>query len=173
MPSEEGEPPICELRRDFGLDVKLFTPYPVGFESECWIVDEQWFVKVWHCDGSRADLGLLDRLADNGLPVPRPLRPDVVLTNAGRPYAVFPYVPGRYPTGDDWAEVAGMLRRVHDTATNGLGLPTPPLTDEPLEFLRSGLRHPWVADRADELSAWLDRFETVTMYAPPPTCQTC
>jgi Phosphotransferase enzyme family len=158
-------PPITELRRDFGLDVRSVTPYSGGFESEGWVVDDQWFAKVWPADAPPVDIGLLDRLADAGLPVPRPLRPDGARSDDGRRYAVFPYVRGRHATGDDWAEVARTLRRVHDVPTPGLGLPTPPLTDAPLAELRPRLRHPWVADRAEELAAWLDRFEGVLQSA--------
>ena len=152
MPAEARVPPSTELRRDFGLDVESFVPYPAGFESECWILDDRWFVKVWHSDDHSVDLGVLDQLADSGLPVPRPLRSDVVRTDDGRRYAVFPYVRGRHATGHDWAEVARTLRRVHDVPTDGLRLPTPPPTDEPVAVLRARLSHPWIADRADELS---------------------
>lgn len=165
VPAQGRAPPIPELRRDLGLSVESFTPYLGGFESECWIVDDRWFVKVWHSDRHEVDLGLLDRLADAGLPVPRPLRSDVVRTNDGRRYAVFPYVRGRHATDEDWFEVARMLRRVHDVPTPGLGLQAERPTDELLADLRSRLGHPWIADRADELRAWGDRFEMVVDQA--------
>lgn len=161
MPTEGRVPPVAELRRDHGLDVQAFAACPFGFESECWILDDRWFVKVWHDDDHPVDLGLLERLADRGLPVPRPLRSGVARTDDGRRYAVFPYVRGRHAAGGDWAELARMLRRVHDVSTDGLGLPTPPPSHEPLVELLPRLDHPWVADRADELSAWLDRFEAI------------
>lgn len=159
MATQERVPPIVELRRDFGLDAGAFVAYPFGFESECWIVDHQWFVKVWHDDNHPVDLALLERLADSGLPVPRPMRPAVARTDGARRYAVFPYVPGRHATGDDWAEVARMLRRVHDVPPEGIGVAVLPLSDEPLVQLCPRLDHPWIAERRDELAGWLDRFE--------------
>jgi hypothetical protein len=81
---------MTELRRDFGIEAECFTRCPVGFESECWIVDDRWFVNVWRAKDHAVDLGLLDRLADAGLPVPRPLSSDPSRTNDGFRYAVFP-----------------------------------------------------------------------------------
>lgn len=157
--------PIIELRRDFGLDAITVEGSPGGFESKCWVVDGKWFVKVWHDDRHPVDLALLDRLADAGLPVPRPVRSDVLRTERGHRYAVFPYVRGRHATGDDWRAVARGLRRIHDVPVDGLGLPSPAPTDEPLVDLRARLDHPWIAARADELSSWLDRFEVVVREA--------
>jgi Ser/Thr protein kinase RdoA (MazF antagonist) len=164
-----GSPPVSELRRDFGLEPNRCVRWPVGFESECWIADERWFIKVWNDDEHPVDLGVLDALADAALPVPRPLRSDVTRTDNGRPYAVFPYVRGRHATAADGVEVARLLRRVHDLPTDHLVLPTPLLSDEPLRQLRSLLPHPWVADRADELAEWLDRFEVVLARARATT----
>ncbi len=165
MSADGAIPPTAELQRDFGLDSESFRRWLDGFASECWIVDDRWFVKVWGADDHPVDLGLLGRLADAGLPVPRPLRSDLLRTADGNRYAAFPYIQGRHATGSDWREVAGMLRRVHDTPADGLGLPTMPPTDEPLIHLRPRLDHPWIADRADELSVWPDRFETVLSQA--------
>ena len=134
---------------------------PHGFESAGWILDDRWFVKVWHDDDHPVELALLDQLADRGLPVPRPLRSDVTRTDDGRRYAVFPYMIGRHATGDDWAAVARMLRRVHDVPLEGIGLPTWAPSDEPLVQLRSRLDHPWIGGRADEVSTWLDRFASI------------
>jgi len=158
-------PPTRELRRDFDLEGDSFVPWPVGFESDCWIVDERWFIKVWRDHSHPVDLNLPMALADAGLPVPRPLRPDVTRTADGRPYAVFPYVRGRHATNDDCVEIAHLLRRVHDLRTDGIPLCTHPPTDEPLVDLRPRLTHPWVVDRAEELAAWLDRFEAVLARA--------
>jgi hypothetical protein len=154
-------PPVSELRRDFRLNADRFVLWPVGFESECWIVDERWFIKVWNDREHPVDLSLLDALADAALPVPRPLRSDLARTDDGRPYAVFPYVRGRHATADDCVEVARLLRHVHDLRTDHLGLAAPSPTDEPLRQLRSRLSHRWIADRSVELAAWLDRFEAV------------
>ena len=165
MAADTPAPPIKEIRRDFGLEVVNVRRCPHGFESECWILDDQWFVKVWRDQRHPVDLALLDRLADRGLPVPCALRSDVMRTDAGHRYAVFPFVRGRHATRDDWQAVARALRRVHDVPVDGLGLAAPPPTDEPLAVLRPRLSHPWVADRADELSMWLDRFEAVLTRA--------
>ncbi len=154
-------PPERELRRDFGLDSERFVRWPGGFESECWIADGCWFIKVWNDRDRAVDLGVLDALADAALPVPRPLRADLTRTDDGRPYAVFPYVHGRHATDDDCGEVARLLRRVHDLPTDRLALPVLVPSAEPLDLLRPRLAHPWIADRADELVAWLDRFELV------------
>lgn len=72
-------------------------------------------------------------------------------------------------TDDDCVEIAHLLRRVHDLRTDGLALATRPPTGEPLVGLRAQLGHPWVADRADELAAWLDRFEAVLARARATT----
>jgi len=162
-------PPERELRRDFRLEADRFVLVPVGFESECWIADGRWFIKVWNDRAHPVDLGLLDALADAALPVPRPLRADLARTDDGRPYAVFPYVHGRHATDDDGAEVARLLRQVHDLPTDRLVLPVPPLCDGPLGLLRTRLSHPWIADRTDELVAWLDRFESVLARARATT----
>ena len=134
---------------------------PYGFESECWIVDDRWFVKVWHDDAHPVELALLDRLADRGLPVPRPLGSEVVRTDDGRRFAAFPYVAGRQATGDDWAAAARMLRRMHDLPLEGIELSPWTPSDEPFVELRSRLDHPWITDRADELTPWLDRFDAI------------
>jgi hypothetical protein len=169
MPRSWHGPPVVELRRDFGIEADMFAACPFGFESECWIADDRWFVKVWLDEGHPVDLALLEQLADHELPVPRPLPPGLARTDDGRRYAVFPYVRGRHATGEDWAEVARMLRRVHDLPTERLGLPTPSLTKAPLHQLRPRLDHPWIAERRDELAMWIDRFEAVTRRAESTT----
>jgi aminoglycoside phosphotransferase (APT) family kinase protein len=78
---------------------------------------------------------------------------------------VFPYVHGRHATDHDCVEVARLLRRVHDLPADRLVLPTPPLTDNLFDVLRPLLSHQWITDRADELVAWLDRFEAVRARA--------
>ena len=158
-------PPERELRRDFRIHADRFVPWPVGFESECWIADDRWFIKVWNERGHPVDLRLPDSLADQGLPVPRPLRVDLTRTDDGRRYTVFPYVHGRHATDEDAVEVAHLLRRVHDLPLDRLILPAPPPTHDLLDLLRPRLTHPWVADRRDVLVAWLDRFEAVLARA--------
>jgi aminoglycoside phosphotransferase (APT) family kinase protein len=58
-----------------------------------------------------------------------------------------------------------MLRRMHDTPVSRLALPAPPVTGEPLVDLVPRLDHPWIAERARELKAWLDRFASVLARA--------
>jgi Phosphotransferase enzyme family len=160
-----SEPPSSELARDFGVDAVSFVPWPVGFESECWIADHQWFVKVWRDRDQPVDLRLPAALADAGLPVPRPLRPDVERTEDGRPYAVFPYVHGRHATDNDRVAVAQLLRRVHDLPTDGLPLSTHSPTDELLVDLRTRLAHPWIVDGGAVLAEWIDRLDAVSVRA--------
>jgi aminoglycoside phosphotransferase (APT) family kinase protein len=162
-------PSATEIHRDFGVALTSMEPGPRGFVSDCWIADGRWFVKVWPNSSDTVDLGLLDRLAEAGLPVPRPLRSEPVVTDKGNRYAVFPYVRGRHADASDWRTVARMLRRVHDMPTDGLGLRELVVSDEPLVDLRPRLNHPWVADRADELVTWLDRFEEVLHRASSRT----
>ncbi len=46
MPSH---PP--DLASDYGLSVTALVPHRGGFESDCWVADEAWFVKVWPVEG--------------------------------------------------------------------------------------------------------------------------
>lgn len=60
-------PPVAprrEIRRDFGLDVGSFVRWPVGFESECWVADDRWLVKVWRDPDHPVDLAVPSALAD-------------------------------------------------------------------------------------------------------------
>lgn len=157
----ERKPPLKELRRDFGVDGASFVRCTVGFESEGWILDGRWFVKVWHDHDHPVDLTLPGTLADAGLPVPRPLRSAPARTGDGRLYAVFPYVHGRHATEADAIEVARLLRRVHDVPIERLPLLTTSPSDHILDQVRPRLSHPWLAERADELNVWLNRFEAV------------
>ena len=59
-----------DLRHAYGIEVRELRRHPFGFESECWIADDRWFVKVWRHDPP-GNLALLERL---DLPVPIPLR---------------------------------------------------------------------------------------------------
>ena len=92
VPPMSRRPPEC-LERDYGLVVGAFRPHPGGFESDCWVADEAWFVKVWRSRRRPARLDLLQNLYAAGLPVPAPV-PTVSgefhATWQGRPYAVFP-----------------------------------------------------------------------------------
>lgn len=161
----EHEPPLRELRRDFGVDGSACDHCTVGFESDGWIIDSRWFVKVWHDHDHPVDLTLPGALADVGLPVPRPLRASPTRTDDGRLYAVFPYVHGRHATEADAIEVARLLRRVHDVPTEHLPLVATSQPDQLVDQLRPRLSHPWIAARAGELNEWLDRFEEVLARA--------
>jgi aminoglycoside phosphotransferase (APT) family kinase protein len=148
-------PTPSDLRRDYGLDVIELVPHAGGWESVCWVADDEWFVKTWH-DAGRANLGLLIELAARGLPVPAPLpNPNHA------PYAVFPYVHGRPADHDgDWRVTARALRAVHDVT----GVDVPPTTldeRECIDGLRDRLEHPWIADRADVVTRAVDRLEEV------------
>jgi hypothetical protein len=161
MATHRHGPPVREVRRDFGLRAAVFEPSPEGFESECWIVDEAWLVKVWRDRNHLVDLGIPTALAEAGLPVPRPLRSDRTRTDDGRPYAVFPFVRGRHATNADAGAVGRLLRRVHDLPTDGLPLQAAAAPDELLTALLPRLDHPWIADRAPELTHCLHRYEIV------------
>jgi len=162
MSSAARPPTRTELHRRLDIDVGELRPHPGGYEADAF-TDGTWFVKVWHKRDRDVDLTLLDRLAAAGLPVPVAVGAGV--TDDGRRYAVFPFVAGRHAASDDVEEVARGLRRVHDVAVDGLALAAPPLSDEPLVMLRPRLDHPWVRERADELRAWLERFEYVLAAA--------
>src|SRR5205814_4664215 len=105
-------PPTPEdFREAYGFAVREFRRHPFGFESECWIADDVWFVKVWRHDGPR-NLGLPEQL---DLPVPVPLRTmegQLEARSGGRAFAVFPFIPGRSATWNDWAELATVMRRI-------------------------------------------------------------
>ncbi len=99
--STSGLPVKEDLLDAYGIEVRRFRRHPFGFESECWIADDRWFVKVWRHDPP-GNLALLEYL---DLPVPAPLRTRdgaLVATAGTHSYAVYPYVRGRdttWPTG--------------------------------------------------------------------------
>jgi aminoglycoside phosphotransferase (APT) family kinase protein len=160
MWSDARPPTKRDLRRDYGLDVDVVTPHEGGYESACWVADDTWFVKVWPSEP--ANLALLGRLHDLGLPVAVPLLTvDGALTSRSdeRPYAVFPYVRGRTATDDDWAQTARCLRRVHQIVD--VDLPRSTMDERCIEALRDRLAHPWIRDRGEIVSAHLDRLEAV------------
>ncbi|WP_165949276.1 phosphotransferase enzyme family protein [Kribbella turkmenica] len=148
-----------DLARDYGLTADELRPHAGGFNSDCWVADSKWFVKVWR-RGTPEDLDLLCTLAATGLPVPAPLRTvagELHAIAGGRPYAVFPYVHGRMATHDDWRPAAQALKRVH--ALEHVDLP-PATLDEPAIWpLRDHLDHPWIADRREEVVASIARLE--------------
>lgn len=165
MISDVAPPPVEELRRDLGLAAARCEPRAGGFASHCWLIDDQWFLKTRRADSPPRDLRLLRLLRDRGLPVVPAVHEHELPTDDGRLYSVFPFVPGRHASDLDSAVVASALRHVHLTPFEGLDLPTRSLADERLDDLRSNLDHPWIRDRASELSAWLDRFDSVASRA--------
>jgi aminoglycoside phosphotransferase (APT) family kinase protein len=148
------------LLASYGVDATELRRHPFGFESECWIADDRWFLKVWR-HGPPANLALLEQL---DLPVPRPLRNEdgeLVTRSGGRAFAVFPYVDGRPATWDDWAEIARAMRMLHELPVDGLGIPEANLDEPAIRFLRDNLDHPWIRDRAAEVVQMVDRLEAV------------
>ena len=149
-----------DLLDAYGIEVRRLRRHPFGFESECWIADDRWFVKVWHHDPP-GNLALLERL---DLPVPIPLRTRdgaLVATADAHSYAVYPYVRGRAATWADWAEIARVMRRMHDIDIRLLDAPSAALDRSGIELLRTRLDHPWIRDRRDEVTRMVDRLEDV------------
>jgi hypothetical protein len=151
-----------DLAHDFGIETAALHPHPGGFESDCLVADERWFVKIWHGNEPPAGLHLLERLRSVGLPVPAPIRAKAGGLYAwwqGRPYAVFPYVRGRTARRDDWYLTAQALKRVHEV--NGIELPRTPIDEPDIWPLRDRLGHPWIKDRSREVAESIDRLERV------------
>jgi len=148
-----------DIRRDYGLDVTSLREHPGGFESDCWIADGAWFVKMWRERLPPARLSLLNDLSAAGLPVPTPVptMTGELYTWHGRPYAVFPFVHGRTQTDADWRQTALALRRVHEV--RGIELPPATLDEPEIWALRERLDHPWIKDRSDEVLDNILRLE--------------
>jgi hypothetical protein len=148
------------LRRNYDIDARSIEPIAGGWEADCFVVDDTWFVKAWRREPP-TNLALLDQLAQRGLPVvpPRP-------TTDGRwstpMCAVFPFVRG-HRAPDEPVLIAGLLRRVH--AIRDVDLPHTTTDEWCIGYLREHLDHPWIADRRDELAAAVDRLEAVTERA--------
>jgi hypothetical protein len=152
-----------DLERDYGLTASSVEPHAGGFASDCWVVDERWFVKVWREGEPVVGLERLGELHALGLAVVEPLRTlqgELSAMIGTRAYAVFPYVQGRTATGDDWRVTARALRQVHEVPLR-VGLPAAD-TDEPAIWeLGRRLDHPWIVERADEVAAAIARLERV------------
>ncbi len=136
------------------------TAHPGGFESECWIADDTWFIKLWRDPGQPSGLPLLTELAARGLPVSAPVPTISGALSAswqGRPYAVFPYVPGRAQSEDDWPLVAAALKQVH--GLRGIDLPYATMDEPDIQKLREHTDHPWIRDRSQEVQGDIDRLE--------------
>jgi hypothetical protein len=168
-------PGAVHLERDYGLSVSALVARPGGFESECWLADGTWFIKVWRNeispaaapDAAPGRLGILRELQALGLPVPAPvptISGGLHATWNARSYAVFPYIEGRPATDADWRQSARALRQVHDAARVP-GLPVGSLDESDVRLLATRLDHPWIADRRDELAAAIDRLDDAVRRA--------
>jgi Ser/Thr protein kinase RdoA (MazF antagonist) len=150
-------PTAVEVRDAFGIEIGDLRRQGEGWESVGW-TDGTWFVKVWRA-APPANLHVLEQL---DLPVPVPRRTlDGALsapTSVGT-IGVFPLVPGRHATADDWPLVARSLRRLHDHPL--VDLPVAEIDEPCIAELRAHLDHPWIRDRRDEVTAHVDRLEAV------------
>jgi hypothetical protein len=152
-----------DLERDYGLTVSSLAPHAGGFATDGWVADDRWFVKRWRAGETPEGLSLLPQLAARGLPVVEPLptvKGELSALAGDRAYAVFPYMQGRTARWDDWRVAARAMRQVHEVP---LDVPLPAAdTDEPaIDELGQRLEHPWIADRADEVTAAIARLDTV------------
>jgi aminoglycoside phosphotransferase (APT) family kinase protein len=157
-----------DLRQDYGVTVSTLRPHPGGFESDCWIADETWFIKLWRRQEPPTGLSLLHDLRAAGLPVPAPISTvagELHATWRGRPYAVFPYVRGHPASHDDWRETAKALQQVHDL--DHLDLPHGTMDEPEIQQLRENLDHPWIVHRRDELARAIARLERAIERARP------
>jgi Ser/Thr protein kinase RdoA (MazF antagonist) len=151
----------ADLARDFGVRAAVLRPHAGGYESDCWVADDTWFVKRWKQQDHPQGLGVLQELRDLGLPVPAPIPAvsgDLYAVLSGRPYAVFPYIPGRTASHDDWRVTARALRQVHELGDRP-GLPRVTLNEPEIRALGERLDHPWIVERRDEVAAAIDRLD--------------
>jgi aminoglycoside phosphotransferase (APT) family kinase protein len=70
-------------------------------------------------------------------------------------------VHGRTATWADWAEIARVMRRMHDIDVERLDVPRAEFDRSGIELLRSRLDHPWIRDRRDEVTRMVDHLESV------------
>jgi Ser/Thr protein kinase RdoA (MazF antagonist) len=151
----------ADLARDFGVRADALRPHTGGYESDCWVADDAWFVKLWKQQSQPQGLGVLQDLQDLGLLVPAPIPAvsgELYAVLNDRAYAVFPYIQGRTANQDDWRVTARALRQVHELGDRPR---LPHLTwDEPeIRALGERLDHPWIADRRDEVAAAIHRLD--------------
>jgi hypothetical protein len=158
-----------DLERDYGLTVSAVEPHPGGFATDGWVADEQWFVKLWREGEPAIGLERLGELRALGLPVVEPLQTvsgELAAIDDGRVYAVFPYIQGRTATWEDWQVVARALRQVHDAPLR-VTLPRADISEPHIRALEQQLQQPWIADRADVVSAALSRLDAVRSRLAP------
>ena len=151
----------ADLARDFGVRAGVLRPHAGGYESDCWVADDAWFVKLWKQQGHPRGLSVLQELQDLGLPVPAPipaLSGALYAVLGGRPYAVFPYIQGRTANHDDWRVTARALRQVHDLGDRP-DLPHATLDEPEIRALGERLDHPWIVERRDEVAAAIHRLD--------------
>ncbi len=152
---EVGELEVS-LEREYGISAATIEQHAGGFEADAFVINGSWFVKVWRHDPP-TNLGLLDELAQRGVPVVPPVR-----TTDGRlsssTYVVFPFVRGR-PAPEDPPLLGRTLRVVH--AITDVDLPRTTMDEWCIDVLRDRSLHPWIIDRRDELAVAVDRLEAV------------
>lgn len=115
-------PTFAELVVGWGDDVRIGPPRPGTHRNEVRAV----VVRDVECVGRRSDRAedsiawehsLLDALAAEGVAVPRPLRTEDGATQVGG-LVLTPKLRGDHPaSAADWAEVAAMVRHVHQITT--------------------------------------------------------
>lgn len=149
-----------DLAHDYGFEAKDFQQHTGGFESDCLVADETWFIKIWRGNEAPARLNLLSELRAAGLPVPAPIPTkdgELYAWWNRRPYAVFDFVRGRTARDDDWRLTAQTLKRVHELDCIELSCSS---IDEPeIWRLRDNLGHPWIKDRSSEVAANILRLQ--------------
>lgn len=151
----------ADLARDFGVRAGVLRSHAGGYESDCWVADDAWFVKLWKQPGYPRGLSVLQELQDLGLPVPAPipaLSGALYSVLGVRPYAVFPYIQGRTANHDDWRVTARALRQVHELSDRP-DLPHATLDEPEIRALGERLDHPWIVDRRDEVAAAIHRLD--------------
>jgi hypothetical protein len=158
-----------DLERDYGLTVTELVPHAGGFATEGWVADGRWFVKRWQEGERPIGLEQLGELHALGLPVVEPVRTvqgELSALSGSQAYAVFPYITGRTATWDDWRVVARALRQVHE-APRQVTLPPADVSEPHIHMLYEYLQHPWIADRADVVTAAIARLDDVRARLKP------
>ncbi|MEV6284645.1 phosphotransferase [Kribbella sp. NPDC051770] len=163
-------PTPADLARDYGLTVSGLAAHAGGFESEGWVADGTWFLKVWRAGitPEPSSLDVLRDLQDLGLPVAAPIATAsgaVQATWNNRAYAVFPAVQGRPAIDSDWRQWARALRQVHDARPIPAALTVARIDDSYARNLLDRLDQPWIAPRGNELVAAIERLDDVVRRA--------
>jgi Ser/Thr protein kinase RdoA (MazF antagonist) len=155
-------PTSSAVAAHFGIDLGELRPAQGGFESDGF-TDGTWFIKLFRFEPETdATLALTGELAGRGLPVPAAVRAvDGTYTGEhdGKRYAVHPFVAGREGTWVDSDAIARSMRALHEIAD--LDVPSPPIEEWCVDEVRDRRDHPWLADRRDEVTVYVDRLEAV------------